>query len=192
MGEEPAKETEMAQPVGTEGNPGRMVCSRSQVASRFCSFPLWKKKENQRTLRMTLVSCGILLRNYIWYYVCEMQSSAQEAIDEFALDQVIKDAPSEPLSLHVAFVTNRIVRVIGIISKQRKEGESAILCGNNAAVEVSLWQWEWTFLPGLTCFLNAGSTGCVLKQTGLRSRHIAQMPSKGEHLHSQMAFLFTR
>lgn len=86
-----------------------------------------EKKENQRTLRMTLVSCGILLRNCIWYYVCEMQSSAQKAIDEFALDQVIKDAPSEPLSLHVAFVTNRIVRVIGIISKQRKEGESAIL-----------------------------------------------------------------
>ena len=43
---------------------------------------------------------------------------------------------------------------------------------------------------GLTCFLNAGSTGCVLKQTGLRSRHIAQMPSKGEHLHPQIAFLF--
>ena len=39
-----------------------------------------------------------------------MQSSAQEAIDEFALDQVIKDAPSERLSLHAAFVTHRIVR----------------------------------------------------------------------------------
>lgn len=103
MGEEPAKETEMAQPVGAEGNPRRMVCSRSQVASRFCSFPLWKK--NQHTLTMTLVSCGILLRNCIWHRVCEMQSSAQEAIDESALDQVIKDAPSEPLSLHVAFVT---------------------------------------------------------------------------------------
>ena len=72
---------------------------------------------------MTLVSCGILLRNCIWHYVCEMQSSAQEAIDEFALDQVIKDAPSEPIGLHVAFVTNRIVRVIGIISKQKGRGE---------------------------------------------------------------------
>lgn len=56
-----------------------------------------------------------------------MQSSAQEAIDESALDQVIKDAPSEPLSLHVAFVTNRIVRVIGIISEQRKEGRAHTL-----------------------------------------------------------------
>ena len=34
MGEEPAKETEMAQPVGAEGNPRRMVCSRSQVARK--------------------------------------------------------------------------------------------------------------------------------------------------------------
>lgn len=76
---------------------------------------------------MTLVSFGILLRNRVWCYVCEMQSSAQEAIDEFALDQVIKDAPSERLSLQVAFVTHRIVRVIGIISKQRKEVESAPL-----------------------------------------------------------------
>ena len=147
--------------MGAEGNPRRMVCPRSQVASRFCSFPLWKKKKKSTYLNDDISLLWNLLRNCIWHRVCEMQSSAQEAIDESALDQVIKDAPSEPLSLHVAFVTNRIVRVIGIISKQRKEGESAYsmrqqCCCWSFAVAVGV-----DVSSGLTCFLNAGSTGCV-------------------------------
>ena len=55
---------------------------------------------------MTLASCGILLRIHILYYVCEMLSSAQEAVDEVALHRVIKDVPSEPPCLAVAFVPN--------------------------------------------------------------------------------------
>lgn len=121
------------------------------------------EKKKSTYLKNDISLFGILLRNRIQYYVCEMQSSAQEAIDEFALDQVIKDAPSERLSLHVAFVTHRIVRVIGKqrdFQTEKGSGECRTLRGHSA-VEVSLWQREWTFLPGLTCFLNAGSTGFV-------------------------------
>lgn len=121
--------TEKEQLVGIEGDPGEWYTLEAKwhLACLFVVFfplSIFIKETNQHTLRMTSV---------LWYpfegpyfvlcvWVAKFYTRSTDCRVTSPCELCVKDAPTEPISLRVAF--RRIIRVIGIAAKWKKDGLS--------------------------------------------------------------------